>query len=92
MVIPPLTTIQVQNANTCESYGIPYLNLSEVNSSAEIGAKLEEIDPKVVICSIEAISDPSVQAQLQSLAVSYIALDECQVAISKQLSEKKIII
>ena len=81
MVIPPLQTIQMQMAGICEGWGIPYLNLSDITSPAEISVKLAEIDPKIILCSIEAISDHAIQTELQSLDVSYIAIDECQVAI-----------
>ena len=70
----------MQMANICESWSIPHLNLSDIISPTEITAKLQEIDPKVILCSIEAISDHTIQSELQSLNVSYIAIDECQVA------------
>ena len=79
IVIPPLQTIQMQMATICQSWEIPYLNISDITNPAEIAAKLEETDPKIILCSIEDISDPRIQSQLQSLNVSYVALDECQV-------------
>ena len=81
IVIPPLQTIQMQMASICEGWGIPYLNLSDITSPSEICLQLAEIDPKIILCSIEAISDHVIQTELQSLDVSYIAIDECQVAI-----------
>ena len=79
IIIPPLQTIQMQMASTCEEWNIPYLNLAEVRSPSEIPEKLSELAPKVNLCSIEAISDPAIQSQLQSLEVGYIAVDESQV-------------
>ena len=66
-------------ATTCQEWGIPYLNLSEVQDPAEIPEKLAQINPRVILSSIESISDPNVQRFLQSLEVAYIAVDECQV-------------
>ena len=79
IIIPPLQTIQIQMATTCQEWGIPYLNLSEVQDPAEIPEKLAQINPRVILSSIESISDPNVQRFLQSLEVAYIAVDECQV-------------
>ena len=70
-------------ANICERWHIPYLNLSDVTSPSEIASRLRELDPKIILCSIEDISDPNIQSQLQSLMVSYIAMDECQVPKQK---------
>ena len=67
-------------ASICEEWNIPYLNLADVRSPSEISGKLSELAPKVILCSIEAISDPAIQSQLQSLEVGYIAVDESQVS------------
>ena len=72
----------MQMANICEEWGIPYLNLSDITSPAEICVKLQEIEPKIILCSIEAISDQAIQTELQSVNVAYVAIDECQVALS----------
>ena len=85
IVIPPLLTIQVQMASTCEQWSIPYLNLAEVHAPSDIPQRLSEVAPKVVLCSIEAISDPAVQSQLQSVNVEYIAVDESQVGCSPMI-------
>ena len=69
----------MQMTVVCQRWDIPYLNISDVINPVEIASKLEETDPKIILCSIEDISNPAIQAQLQSLEVSYIALDECQV-------------
>ena len=81
-MIPPLQTIQIQMAITCQEWSIPYLNLSEVQAPAEIPEKLDEINPKIILSSIESISDPSVQSFLHSLEVAYVAVDECQVCFN----------
>ena len=72
-------------AGICEDWDIPYLNLSEITKPVEIAAKLEEKDPKIILSSIEDISNCAVQDQLQSLKVSYIAVDECQVCFNSLL-------
>ena len=86
IVISPLLTIQMQMKNVCEGCQIPYLDLSSIAGPSEIAAKLEELDPKIILCSIEDISDNSIQAQLQYLDVSYIAVDECQVPTPRTYS------
>ena len=68
-------------ASTCAKWDIPYLNISDIKNPADIGAKLQQIEPKILLSSIEDISNPTVQAQLHSLKISYVALDECQVRI-----------
>ena len=79
IVIPPLQTIQVQLADLCKSWKIPYLNLAEVKNPGEISKKLEGFNPKIIITSIEDISNEEIQAQLQTIDVQYVAMDECQV-------------
>ena len=74
-------------AATCEDWDIPYLNLSDITKPAEIAAKLEEMNPKIILCSIEDISNSAIQAELQSLKVSYVAVDECQVCFHSILSK-----
>ena len=74
-------------ASTCEQWQIPYLNLAEVHSPSDIPRKLSEVSPKIVLCSIEAISDPAVQSQLQSINVEYIAVDESQVGGGQMLQK-----
>ena len=88
IVIPPLQTIQLQMSSICEDWEIPYLNISEVRNPAEITTKLQELQPKVIIASIEDIANSSVQSQLQALKISYVALDECQVPILEFLAKK----
>ena len=70
----------MQMASICEEWNIPYLNLADVRSPSEIPERLSELAPKVILCSIEAISDPAIQSHLQSLEVEYIAVDESQVS------------
>ena len=69
----------MQMASICKDWNIPYLDLSDIKNPADIPAKLEEIVPKIILTSIEDISNHAVQSQLQTLNVSYIAIDECQV-------------
>ena len=76
----------MQMTIVCQRWDIPYLNISDILNPSEIASKLEEADPKIILCSIEDISDPAIQAQLQTLNVSYIALDECQVISYYKLS------
>ena len=90
-MIPPLITIQVQMEEICKSWDIPYLNLSGIPPQ-EIEARINTGDPKILLASIEDISNPAIQSQLQSVDVSYVALDEAQVRSFELESEKKEII
>ena len=79
----------MQMVAICETWEIPHLNISGVTNPGEIAARLVDTDPKIILCSIEDISDPSIQAQLQSLNVSYVALDEAQVLRASLFLDKK---
>ena len=68
-------------ASLCEAWDIPYLNLSEIPNSSEIESKVDAEDPKIILSSIEDISNPVIQSQLQIREVSYIAIDEAQVCV-----------
>ena len=79
IVIPPLLTIQVQMSTVCSTWNIPYLDLSDVSNPEDIPRKLLELDPKIIIASIEDINKEEIQAKLQKVDVRYVAIDECQV-------------
>ena len=81
ILIPPLKTIQIQLANLCQSSSIPFLNLDELDSSSDIAKKLMEVKPRVIISSIEDISKADIQAELQSVDIRYVAIDECHVML-----------
>ena len=78
LVIPPLQTIEQQMIRICGEWGIECLNLSAVPQD-EIGEQITTLKPKILISSIEKISDPGVQKQLLNIKCSYIAIDEAQV-------------
>ena len=80
IVVPPLQTIQMQMACVCEEWGIPHVNLSDIQNPSEIQHKIDEAKPKIILASIEDISNHAVQSQLQTLDIKYIAIDECQVS------------
>ena len=80
-MIPPLITIQMQMASLCEAWDIPYLNLSDIPNKSDVESKIEAGDPKIILSSIEDISNPLIQSQLQTLDVSYVAIDEAQVQV-----------
>ena len=68
-------------AKICDDWNIPYINLSEVSKKEDIASIIEEAKPKIILSSIEDISDPIVQNSLQLVNIKYVALDECQVNI-----------
>ena len=41
---------------------------------------LSQLNPKIILSSIEDISQEEVQSQLQLLDITYVAIDECQVS------------
>jgi hypothetical protein len=79
IIIPPLQTIQMQMSLVCQEWGIPYINLADIKNPDEISQKIEELEPKIILCSIEDISEESIQKNLQKLDVGYLAVDESQV-------------
>ena len=79
LIIPPLLTIQFQMGVICRQWKIPYLDLSEISEPESISMRLSERKPKVILSSIEDISREDIQKHLQTLNISYVAVDECQV-------------
>ena len=78
MIIPPLLTIEFQIEAVCRQWNIPCLNLSSVGT-ADIMSTLKSSNVKMVIASIECISDIAVQKAIRELKVNYVSIDECQV-------------
>ena len=78
MVIPPLQTIESQMCKICEDWGITYINVSVVDVNT-IRDRLINENPRIIVASVEKISDPCVQCQLRDLKLNYIAVDEAQV-------------
>ena len=79
IVIPPLKTIQVQLAKICSLWKIPFIDLDDIENPHNIGQKILDLNPKIIISSIEDIGNEVVQSELQTIDVRYIAMDECQV-------------
>ena len=79
IIIPPLQTIQMQMSLVCKKWGISHLNLADMKNLDEISNKIDELNPKIILCSIEDVSDEATQRRLQKLDVAYVAVDECQV-------------
>ena len=63
----------------CFDWEIPVLNISNIQNPDDIPEKLEELNPKVILASIEDLDREEVQAKLQLVNISYVAIDECQV-------------
>ena len=82
IIIPPLLTIEFQIEAVCRKWDIPYLNLSSVETT-DIMSTLRSNDTKIVIASIECISDINVQKAIRDLKVNYVSIDECQVMDDK---------
>ena len=77
-MIPPLLAIEYQMETICKKWMVPFCNISGL-SAAEIIPSLISSQAKVVLSSIETISDLNVQKAILNLKVNYIAIDECQV-------------
>ena len=69
----------MQMAEVCRLWRIPYINLADIKHPDEISKQLISVNPKIVLCSIEDVSDPAIQKRLQKLNVGYVAVDEAQV-------------
>jgi len=82
IVIPPLLSIEYQMETICKDWNIPFCNISSTPPS-EIVSSLKSADAKVIIASIEKISDVKVQKAIQNIKVNYVAVDECQVMDSE---------
>ena len=63
----------------CDSWQIPHINLSEIHDPQAISLKLEEVNPKIILCAIEDLNREDIQDVIQLLRVAYVAIDECQV-------------
>ena len=64
----------------CEQWGISYLNISVIDV-VEIAAQIKSVNPRILIASVEKISDSSVRKQLGGLDLKYIAVDEAQASL-----------
>ena len=71
----------MQMAQVCTAWKIPFLNLSDAKDPDDIPKMLEELNPRIILSSIEDISSAAIQSKLQLLDVQYVAIDECQVTI-----------
>ena len=80
MVIPPLITIEQQMSDICSSWQISFVNLSTISDPKDIQSELEMKSPRIIIASIEKISDLAVQKGLMNVRLEYVALDEAQVS------------
>ena len=71
LVIPPLISIEAQLEDQCKAWNIPFLNLSSV-SIEDIKSKFVSSGARIVIASIEKISDVLVQKAIRDVNVNYI--------------------
>ena len=86
IVIPPLITIQQQMSKICEAWKIPYINLSNITSRESTPTFTHSQAQKIILASIEDLTDVMIQKYLLSLKISYVAVDECQVGKIKKLA------
>ena len=77
LVIPPLITIETQMMEVCQMWGISCLNLSSF--SEDLDAVIQTNGPRIIISSVEKISDSKIQKSLLNLKLDYVAFDEAQV-------------
>ena len=66
-------------SSVCEKWGINFLNISTIDIP-KIGVMLDEMKPRIIISSVERISNVEVQKQLGKISLAYVALDEAQVS------------
>ena len=55
------------------------MHLADITAYENLAGMIAQLNPKVILCSIEDINDPQIQKQLQELTVAYVAIDEAQV-------------
>ena len=70
-------------SKVCSDWKIPCLNVSDIRPD-ELPLKLEEIKPKIILCSIEDLNNEDIQDKLQLLNIAYVSIDECQVSGMKR--------
>ena len=73
VVIPPLITIQQQMSKICEAWKIPYVNLSSITDRKATQDLNSGQAPKIILASIEDLTDATIQKYLLSLKISYYA-------------------
>ena len=66
-------------SSVCEKWGINFLNIFTIDIP-KIGVMLDEMKPRIIISSVERISNVEVQKQLGKISLAYVALDEAQVS------------
>ena len=65
--------------DVCEQWNIAYLNLSSLSDPKDIEVEIDVKKPRIIIASIEKISDALVQKALMNVKFEYISVDEAQV-------------
>ena len=79
LVIPPLLTIEKQMCDICQEWQIAFVNLSSFSDPNEIQLEVETKKPRIILASIEKISDLRIQKGLVNVRLDYVSLDEAQV-------------
>ena len=64
----------------CEQWGIRFLNISMMDVE-DIAEQIKSVNPRILIASVEKISDSRFQKQIGGLDLKYIAFDEAQVSL-----------
>ena len=90
LVIPPLLTIEKQMCDICREWKIVFVNLSSFSDPYEIQMELEVKKPRIIIASVEKISDVKIQKGLMNVGLDYVALDEAQVCSKLNVSRIRV--
>ena len=88
LVIPPLLTIEKQMCEVLNAWNISYLNLSVYSNPQDIATDLESKSPRIIISSIEKISDRMFQKALINIKLEYVSIDEAQVSFKNVVQAK----
>ena len=83
ILISPLLSLEQQYQRDLGHLGIPFLNLGSCKAE-ELGRKLQEVNPQVILTSVEALSQKEKREALRKsrMVVGHIGWDEAAVCKS----------
>ena len=79
IVILPLVTLEEQVEQEMTKLGLRYVNLTSTPLES-LADKINETVPQVILGNVESLTSPEIQRKISRLKISYIAVDEVQVA------------
>ena len=83
-MVAPLVSIEQQCRQVCQSWGVNYLSLDEVDEK-DIFTDVMASKPIVITSTITRVSKEGVQKALRCLPIEVICVDEAQVGFGQCL-------